>query len=211
MKTSLSLLTITLTLLANYASAALYDRGNGLIYDDTLDITWLQDANYAETSGYDANGLMTWQEAMSWADGLTYAEATEWELPKQNNSGLGSGQTDSHMGHMYYNNLNNFSLSLLNTEFNDPTTGNIVQLDNIQSNYYWTQDLRAENQNPWVFGMHNGNQGSLPLSKNKYAWAVHDGDVANNSDLNAVPVPASAFFFGSALLCLMFKRRQANP
>ena len=31
--------------------AALYDRGEGLIYDDVLDITWLQDANYAMTSG----------------------------------------------------------------------------------------------------------------------------------------------------------------
>ena len=31
------------------ASAALIDRGNGLIYDNGLNITWLQDANYAKT------------------------------------------------------------------------------------------------------------------------------------------------------------------
>jgi len=29
--------------------AALYDRGSGLIYDDVLNITWLQDANYFRT------------------------------------------------------------------------------------------------------------------------------------------------------------------
>ena len=33
-------------------SATLIDRGNGLIYDDAQNITWLQDANYAFTSGY---------------------------------------------------------------------------------------------------------------------------------------------------------------
>ena len=32
--------------------AALIDRGGGLIYDDALNVTWLQDANYAKTSGF---------------------------------------------------------------------------------------------------------------------------------------------------------------
>ena len=43
---------ISMSVLPFTANAALYDRGNGLIYDDVLDITWLQDANYAKTSGY---------------------------------------------------------------------------------------------------------------------------------------------------------------
>ena len=38
------------------AQAALHDRGGGLVYDDVLNVTWLQDANYAQTSGYDADG-----------------------------------------------------------------------------------------------------------------------------------------------------------
>ena len=38
------------------AQAALHDRGGGLIYDDVLNVTWLQDASYARTSGYDADG-----------------------------------------------------------------------------------------------------------------------------------------------------------
>jgi hypothetical protein len=33
-------------------NAQLIDRGGGLIYDNVLDVTWLQDANYAKTSGY---------------------------------------------------------------------------------------------------------------------------------------------------------------
>ena len=45
------------------AQAELFDRGGGLIYDDAQNITWLQDANYAKTSGYDSDGKMTFSEA----------------------------------------------------------------------------------------------------------------------------------------------------
>lgn len=74
-------------ILALPAQAALHDRGGGLIYDDVLNITWLQDANYAKTSGYDADGLMTWAVAKAWADGLTYYDSVrsvnydDWRLP----------------------------------------------------------------------------------------------------------------------------------
>jgi hypothetical protein len=54
--------------LSGAAQAALHDRGGGLIYDDVLKVTWLQDANYAKTSGYDADGKMTWVNAVAWAD-----------------------------------------------------------------------------------------------------------------------------------------------
>jgi len=63
------------------ASAALIDRGGGLIYDDVLDITWLQDANYAQTSGFDADGLMTWADAVAWADTLVFGGFDDWRLP----------------------------------------------------------------------------------------------------------------------------------
>jgi len=54
--------------LAAPAQAALFDRGGGLIYDDVLDITWLQDANLAASNtfgvgGIDAAGWMTWDTA----------------------------------------------------------------------------------------------------------------------------------------------------
>ena len=72
---------IFLLLLSFNATAALYDRGNGLIYDDVLDITWLQDANYAQTSGYDSDGAMTWNDANNWALNLTYEGYSDWRLP----------------------------------------------------------------------------------------------------------------------------------
>ena len=51
----------------------LFDRGNGLIYDADRDITWLQDADYAQTSGYDIAGKMNRDDAMTGADTLGYS------------------------------------------------------------------------------------------------------------------------------------------
>lgn len=69
------------------AQAALHDRGGGLVYDDVLDVTWLADANYAKTSGYDADGKMDWQQAKDWAANLSYYDSVrgvtydDWRLP----------------------------------------------------------------------------------------------------------------------------------
>lgn len=39
------------------AHAALVDRGGGMVYDTTRNITWLADMNYARTSGYSGAGV----------------------------------------------------------------------------------------------------------------------------------------------------------
>ena len=78
---------LLLACLASSASAALIDRGGGLLYDTMLDVTWLQDANYAKTSGYDTDGKMNWTDATSWVNNLVYHDSlnntdyTGWRLP----------------------------------------------------------------------------------------------------------------------------------
>jgi hypothetical protein len=73
-------------LLSTLSHAALIDRGGGLIYDDVLDITWLQDTNYALTQGVD-DGRMNWTDANAWAAGLSYYDVVrdvsyeDWRLP----------------------------------------------------------------------------------------------------------------------------------
>jgi hypothetical protein len=86
------------------AHSTLQDRGGGLIYDDVLDITWLQNANYTAIELTDARrdaiisevgsidghtlvasdfvkdgseytGQMTWWGAMAWADSLIYCDS----------------------------------------------------------------------------------------------------------------------------------------
>lgn len=69
------------------AHAVLVDRGGGLIYDTVLDVTWLQDANYAFTLGYPSLGQLSWPDAMAWVDQLTYFDSvrgvtwSDWHLP----------------------------------------------------------------------------------------------------------------------------------
>lgn len=50
----------------------MFELGGGLIYDDAFNVTWLQDSNYAKASGYDADGMLSWQNATAWADRLSY-------------------------------------------------------------------------------------------------------------------------------------------
>jgi len=74
------------------AQATLHDRGGGLLYDDVLNLTWLQDANYAKTSGYAhsfgmGDGRLDWGQAMHWASTLSYFDSVrgvtydDWRLP----------------------------------------------------------------------------------------------------------------------------------
>lgn len=105
-------------------------------YDTVLDITWLADANSAQTSGHDADGRMTWQEANAWAASLSFTDGTRvfdnWRLPTVmpingvalNPAFSTNGSTDGgynvsapgsvfehgiggEMAYMYYNNLAN--------------------------------------------------------------------------------------------------------
>ncbi len=96
------------------ANSALWDRGGGLIYDDVLDITWMQGADYAAMELTNARcdaiisavgsvdghalfegdfnqdngeytGKMTWWGAMAWADQLVYGGHDDWRLPDPHN------------------------------------------------------------------------------------------------------------------------------
>jgi hypothetical protein len=70
--------------LSTTTQATLIDRGNGMIYDSDQDLTWLQDANYAKTSGHLPGrwkGNMLWEDASAWADGLVYGGFDDWRLP----------------------------------------------------------------------------------------------------------------------------------
>ena len=110
---------------AGTTQAMLVDRGNGLLYDNVLDVTWLQDANYAHTSGYagaDSLGRMDWTTATTWAANLNYNGLTGWRLPSTNpvngnsfnytaaydgstDAGYNITSQNSELAYMYYVNL----------------------------------------------------------------------------------------------------------
>ena len=101
-------------------------------YDTVLNITWLADANYAQTSGYDIDGKMGWVAADAWASALSINNITGWRLAATNpvdgatynysvsnvgasDSGYNvsapgttySGSTGSEMANMFHNTLGN--------------------------------------------------------------------------------------------------------
>jgi len=155
---------LTLSLAIGFSSAAhavLIDRGNGMIYDSDQNLTWLQDANYAQTSGYDADGLMDWDTAMAWAAGLEYGGYADWRLPTITDTGAPGVQcsnngTDcgynvdtsgSEMAYMWYDILGNTPMfdpdgNRTGCSYSSPwcltsTSADGVDFLNLQPDWYW--------------------------------------------------------------------------
>lgn len=132
------------------AHAAFIDLGGGLVYDDVLDITWLADANYAQTSGYDADGLMTWDQANTFITTLNYGGIGGWRWPTfdPDNPRPGTGEPPT-PGPTSANEIGSLLMALTNGGFNlglpTYTMANISPFYNlphlISSEYsevYWT-------------------------------------------------------------------------
>jgi len=193
-------------------------------YDTTLDITWLADANYAQTSGYDADGGMTWGQSMTWVGTLNTANHlgfNDWRLPTMMDTGAPgcdfshSGGTDcgynvqtgsaattvySELASLWYDTLGN--LAYYDTSGNGPQPGwgltNTGPFSNLQSHSYWSGvEYAPDNGYAWGFYTNYGTQYSINKSYSLYGWAVRSGDVS------AVPVPAAVWLFGSGLIGLL--------
>lgn len=132
------------------AQATLIDRGGGLIYDTVLDVTWLQDANYANTTGFatsGSNGGMTWTEAMAWAANLSYVDSvrgvtyTDWHLPEVNPlNGVSWHWATSSGG----NTDDSYNISVAGTEFAFSTASHLA--------YMYYQNLGNESRCPFPGG-----------------------------------------------------------
>ena len=180
--------------LSTGAQAALFDRGSGMVYDSTQDITWAADANLAQTS-------MTWGDAVAWAGKLDLGGHSGWRLPTLS---LGAGnQADNEMGHL-------FDVDLAGAA--------IHGVINIQDLNYWSGTVISSTE-ALSFAFKEGTQstsdkkGSYSDKKGSYfyAWAVHKGDVANMPrTITSVPVPAAIWLFGSGLIALLGVKRFGN-
>lgn len=201
---------------SQFAHATLINRGKGLIYDDSTNLTWMQDANYAQTSGYtgegvDPYGRFTWLGAINWASNLVFGGYDDWRLPTTIPANGGYGQTGSELGHMFYISLMNKGacdigyscgarmsepgIGLLNKgpfSFNDHST-------------FWTQTPAVEAYDKaWVFATDIGFEGTTPISGSYLnAWAVRDGDSIS------IPEPSPMELFAIGLLCFAATRRSA--
>ena len=95
--------------LSTGAQASLVARDGGMVYDTVNNITWAADANLAQTSGYDADGKMTWANAVAWAEQLTLGGFTDWSLPTTVPAVYGYNQKGSQLGDLFYNQLGGVS------------------------------------------------------------------------------------------------------
>jgi hypothetical protein len=157
---------------ASPAHATLIDRGGGLIYDSTQDITWLQNANAGAGGPFDddissTDGKMTWANAFAWADSLVFGGHDDWRLPTtlqpdlscSSQAGIGSGGfgcEGGEMGHLFY--------------IDDITFASPGLFINIQDDDYWaiTESIPGS---AWAFLFTSGHQGEGVKSIDLHAWA----------------------------------------
>lgn len=165
------------------SEASLIDRGNGLIYDTDLNITWLQNANYS-------GNTMTWDEANIWAADLIFQGFDDWRLPYSDICS-GSGCSASEMGHLY---------SLEGISSDSPGL-----FTNVKPFMYWSSTEYAQDPaQSWRYSFKYGTQGTSDKTLTRYAWAARDGD----SIPSMAPEPSAAvLFFSCVLTFLGLKRR----
>jgi hypothetical protein len=219
---------LLLTVVSNSTHATLHNRGNGMIFDDLLNTTWLQDANHANTSAYvtengrdvtTTNGKMTWDEAIGWTTQLNHAGFSDWRLPDvkpingthfQISVGF-DGSTDfgehitspqTELPFMYYVNLNN--LSVHDTSGNligCGSTGSCLVNTGIFNNFIpdnYWTDVEIDNIFAWSFNARHGIQTPFDGKANLFYAWA-----VRTGDVATVPLPAGLWLFSSALFCLI--------
>jgi len=132
----------------------------GLAYYDTeLNITWAADANI--------NGAHSWWDQMAWASGLTIDGVSGWRLPNADVNGNGSSESgfDNEMHFLYWN--------------EGITAATPGVFSNVQSFVYWSgTELVSDPPYAFIFFFNSGEYLDELKSHHRFAWAVHDGDVA---------------------------------
>lgn len=174
-------------------SASLIERGNGMIYDDVLNITWMADAGLARTQ---LGGTVDWVSAMAWVDNLEYGGYSDWRLPSMDVNGDGTIVDCREPGVS--------EVACRDNEYDYMWRINQIQastpgsFQNIGTLHYW-----SGTENPvfpdlaYLLNFSTGFRGTTSkITVNRNAWAVRNGDVS------AIPVPASAWLLASGLMGL---------
>ena len=204
------------------ANAALVTRLSGqAVYDTDLNVTWIADANLAESNTFGVDGIAT-SGGMSWSSGkplewlsamnnARYLGFDDWRLPltahpdstcsNVSTISVGTGCKNSELGHLFYNELGGVAGQPIALDLGQGVdVGPFVNMTVAQ---YWSAtETPAGFQ--YTFSFASGGQVNQNVGSVNFALALRNGDVG------VVPIPAAAWLFGSALLGLgIVKRKRA--
>ncbi len=193
-------------------------------YDTSTNTTWLADANFAKTSGYDADGLMNWEAAKTWADNLVVGNYSDWSLPFVMDTlnpgcdatyyvgGLAHDcgynlDTGTQLGHLFKVTLGNKAYYNVDAT---PQSGwglsNTGPFSNLQPDLYWS-GVGYSYYDAFAFYMFSGYQlGVNKRGEQGLAWAQRWGDVA----AAVVPEPSTYVLMGLGLAALMVVRKRRH-
>jgi hypothetical protein len=205
--------------------ATLYDRGGGLIYDDVLDVTWLQDVSYVQNYYGHEFRSTDWATAQKWVDDLQYTDTvrdktwSDWRLPNVSSNydrdnydiydRSEAGQNE--LAYMYYVNLGfeaNDYAGLDPETIPNPSSDHYNPFENQYYVGIWTgteEPIEGRDNTAWYFHFHFGRT-LLDYSGEDWntIWAVRDGDVG----VAPVPVPPALLLMGSGIAFLGFMSRR---
>jgi hypothetical protein len=176
-------LTVGLLGATSAAQAALSPPVDGMVYDDVLDLCWLQDAG--------ASGPGTWDAAVDWAESLDFGGHTGWRLARMSNTSPtasitfcdGTNEaacrtTGNELGYMFFHNLGG----------SFPLLGNQGPFLNIPL-YIWS-GTEYSADDAWAFIAGSGNQDNRGTKGDQaYGWAVRPGQ-CRAAPAGAQPIPA---------------------
>lgn len=195
-------------------SVSLNGAAYNIIYDTTINITWLDYTNKSNT----------WSNQVDWAENLelTFDSVTynDWRLPEtidgehlisyDGTTTAGWNITSSELGHLFYEELNN--LARIDTDGDIQEGSGLLNTDPFNyliGAHYWSGteygDL-TEPGNAWRFSFVDGGQYiSSQGADFPYALAVHEGRLGH--DTIPAPEPLTAVLLGSGFFGMVLSGR----
>jgi hypothetical protein len=214
--------------IAGSVNATLWDRPDGLVYDDVLNITWLADANYAARLNDDKRDAIINDvgKIVYEAGGVGQPTHTHYLIPNDflkdaagNYTGLmtwwGAMGWAMDLKFQSYDDWRLPSaaeMSYLSTEYGDSlanyfrNTEHFSTSDDVQAYYWSNQTIFEDPPNLARFYWFEGGYSPIhTMDGPMFAFAVRDGDVHH-----PVPEPATMLLLASGLVGLAGLRKKAT-